>query len=88
MSLKHEQYMSLMRTRELLYDMLNGKYFPKTRREQRELASRCLRHFPVLKDTGEPVFSADNFPCDSIEEHFRPRKDMLQAVASVVASED
>jgi hypothetical protein len=57
MSLKSEQYESLRRTRELLYDLLDSKKRPKSVKETKDRASRCLRHFPPLREDGEPLFS-------------------------------
>jgi hypothetical protein len=57
MSLKHEQFTALLRTRELLFDLLDSKKCPKTRREMKERAYRCLKHFPFLDKDGEPLFS-------------------------------
>jgi hypothetical protein len=70
MSLKHEQYRSLVATRKLLQDMITGEDFPKTRKGQREIASRCLKHFPPLLRTGEPFFSTDSIPCPEIEDDY------------------
>jgi len=57
MSLKDEQFRSLQMTRDFLYIMLDSQRRPKKVSEIREMALRCLRHYPVLKDDGEPVFS-------------------------------
>lgn len=57
MSLKHEQYEALRRTRELLFDLTNPKRRPKTQAEMRDRVSRCMRHFPPLMEDGEPIFS-------------------------------
>ena len=61
MSLRYEQYLALARTRDLLRDLLTGENYPRTKREMRERASRCLKHFPPLREDGEPMFSRDNF---------------------------
>jgi hypothetical protein len=61
MSLKSEQYESLRRTREFLFDLLDPKKRPKSVKETRDRVSRCLRHFPPLHADGEPMFSNDNF---------------------------
>jgi hypothetical protein len=57
MSLKFEQYESLLKTREFLFDLLDPKKRPKSVKETRDRVSRCLRHFPPLKSDGEPMFS-------------------------------
>jgi len=59
MSIKTEQYRALKMTREFL----SGKR-PTTVKEWNEKTSRCLRHFPFLKETGEPIFSKDEFTKD------------------------
>ena len=61
MSLRYEQRRALLKSRELLYDLLNSKKRPKTVRELRERASCAVRHFPVLDERGEPYWSLDEF---------------------------
>ena len=61
MSLKFEQCWALARTRSLLYDLVTPECRPKTVKELRNRVFRCLRHFPPLTDTGEPMFSSDGF---------------------------
>ena len=61
MSLKSEQYYSLLITREFLYDLMNSKKRPKTVKELKLRASRCLWHYPMLNKNGMPIFSNDNF---------------------------
>ena len=68
MSLKNEQYYSLVKTQEFLRDLLNVDQYPKTKKEMRDRAYRCLKHFPHLKETGEPMFSLDNFECPKIKD--------------------
>lgn len=60
MSLRHEQYAALRKTREFLGWLLTEKG-RLTKGELRKRASACLRHWPVLKASGEPVFSEDDF---------------------------
>lgn len=60
MSIKIEQYQALKNTRNFLRELLTPER-PKTARELKEKATRCLRHFPFLKETGEPIFSKDEF---------------------------
>lgn len=64
MSLRYEQYNSLKITRDFLIDLLNSKKRPKTVKETRERASRCLRHFPPLGYNGKPLFSKDDLTKD------------------------
>jgi len=64
MSLRYEQYNSLKRTWEFLRSLLAPGTRPKTVKELREKAYRCLRHFPTLHDTGQPLWSKDDFTYD------------------------
>jgi hypothetical protein len=57
MSLKKEQYNSLLWTRDLLYDLLDPKKRPKTQKEMKDRVKRCLRHYPFLESDGKPMFS-------------------------------
>jgi hypothetical protein len=61
MSLKYEQYHSLKKTQSFLRDLLFTDTRPKTVKELKARAYSCLRHFPHLKENGEPMFSQDNF---------------------------
>lgn len=63
MSLRYEQYRALQLTRELLRDFLTGSV-KLTKKETRERASRCLRHYPFLNEKGRPMFSQDSFTDD------------------------
>lgn len=67
MSLKYEQYRALYATKEFLRDLLNPHTYPNTKKEMRERASRCLKHFPYLDETGQPIFSSDEFECPVIK---------------------
>ena len=64
MSLRYEQYNSLMRTQEFLCDLFSVEDYPKTKKEMRERASACLRHFPCLHENGQPMWSQDSFTKD------------------------
>ncbi len=66
MSLKYEQFRSLVTTRELLSELLTVDGYPKTKKEMRARVSRCLRHYPPLDRTGAPMFSRDEFECPEI----------------------
>jgi hypothetical protein len=61
MSLRFEQRRALLRSRELLYDLLNPQKRPKTVKEMRQRVSSALRHFPFLTEQGEPMWSNDEF---------------------------
>lgn len=69
MSLRYENYYALYKTREFLRDLLHSSTRPKTGKELKDRAYSCLRHFPFLKDNGEPMFSQDEFPCPPIKPH-------------------
>lgn len=62
MSLRFEQYNSLLMTRRFMRDLLDPQKRPKTVKETRARVCQCLRHFPLLRETGEPMFSQDSFP--------------------------
>ena len=64
MSLRYEQYHALKMTRDLLRDLLDPKLRPKTQKEMRERVLGCLRHYPFLEESGEPMFSKDEFTED------------------------
>ena len=57
MSLKNEQYWALKKARDFLRDLMDSKKRPKTVKEMKDRAYSCLRHYPFLKDDGEPMFS-------------------------------
>ena len=61
MSLRLQQYRSLASTQALLYDLLQKKTRPDSVKELKARVHRCLRHWPPLKEGGEPMFSQDNF---------------------------
>jgi hypothetical protein len=67
MSLKYEQYNSLVKTQKFLRDLLFTETRPKKVSELKDRAYSCLRHFPHLKENGEPMFSQDDFPCPKIQ---------------------
>jgi len=64
MSIRIEQYRSLLETREFLFALLDPSQTPRVPRAVRERASWCLRHFPFLRDNGEPEFSQDSIGLD------------------------
>ena len=61
MSLKLEQFRSLAATQALLFDLLETKKRPKTVKELKARVFRVLRHWPPLREGGEPMFSQDTF---------------------------
>ena len=63
-SLRYEQYRALMMTREFLRDLLTVERYPKNKREMRERVSQCLRHYPYLYESGQPIWSQDDFTED------------------------
>lgn len=66
MSLRYEQQRALWDTRLLLYDILAGNVGKKA--DLRARAYRCLKHYPFLDSTGEPMFSQDGFPCPRLDD--------------------
>jgi hypothetical protein len=47
MTLPHEEYQSLVATKNFLYDLLNSAHTPNVPSDIRERASRVLKHFPM-----------------------------------------
>ena len=64
MSLRYEQRAALLKSRELLGDLLDAQKRPKTVKELRMRAMSALRHFPFLDHRGEPIWSNDPFSDD------------------------
>jgi len=63
MSLRYEQYRSLVETRQLLRDIICGRVTG----DVKDRASCCARHFPYLDETGAPMFSQDCFECPPVQ---------------------
>jgi hypothetical protein len=63
MSLRYEQYWSLAKTRDFLRELLirPGRW---TKKELKDQASRCLKHYPPLTGKGQPIWSNDEFTED------------------------
>jgi hypothetical protein len=61
MSLRHEQRRALLRSRDLLCDLLDTQKRPKTVKELQVRVLSALRHFPFLDERGEPMWSQDEF---------------------------
>jgi len=61
MSLRYEQCTAILRSRELLRELLHAPGKKWTKKELRDRAYSCLRHFPMLSEQGMPIFSADEF---------------------------
>jgi hypothetical protein len=61
MSLRYEQHRALRRSRDLLCDLLEPSRRPKTVKDLRLRVVSALRHFPMLTESGEPMWSQDNF---------------------------
>lgn len=65
MSLRYEQYRSLVKTRDFLRSLLGGPAErPRTVAQLKAGALACLRHFPFLDERGQPHFSSDGFGPD------------------------
>jgi hypothetical protein len=75
MSLRYEQCYALYKTREFLRDLLSTDTRPKTVKELKDRAYSCLKHFPFLKENGEPIFSQDDFPCPPIKRYEQKPED-------------
>ena len=75
MSLKCEQYQSLVKTRKFLRDLLNEEIKIKNKKEIAERITECLKHFPFLDKYGEPIFSQDSFPCPEINKTVEESED-------------
>lgn len=69
MSLRYEQYRSLVETRQLLHDIIVGR--AGNTHEVKARASMCARHFPYLDETGAPMFSNDGFDCPPTESAYK-----------------
>jgi hypothetical protein len=65
-SLRYEQYRALLYTRDFMRDLLTVEAYPKTKREMRERARACLRHFPLLYESGQPIWSRDDLTKDCL----------------------
>jgi hypothetical protein len=61
MSLKYEQKRAIKQTRDFLSELLTINGIPKTKKELRQKASRCLKHFPPLDKDNNIMWSNDNF---------------------------
>ena len=64
MSLRYEQYRALMTTRNFLRDLLTVEKYPKSKGEMRRRVHSCLRHYPYLYPTGQPMWSKDDMTED------------------------
>lgn len=60
----YDQYKTIRRARNFLRSLLDPKETPKLPRKYRTEAYRCLRHFPTLHDSGQPIWSQDPFTED------------------------
>jgi hypothetical protein len=66
MSLRYEQYSALLKSKELLLDIMNPLTTPQSKEELTNRAYRAMRHFPALTENGQPIFSTDPFTKDDI----------------------
>ena len=64
MSLRYEQYHSLKMTKQLLVDLLFPDTRPKRISELKRRVGCCLLHYPLLEESGKPIFSKDEFTKD------------------------
>ena len=65
MSLRYEQYRALHDTLRLLMDIHRQDV---KLGELKDRAYNCLRHYPLLDERGEPMFSNDPFECPIINQ--------------------
>ena len=72
MSLRYEQYRSLVETRQLLHDIITRRV--GATQEAVERASMCARHFPYLDERGAPMFSNDGFNTPPVESAYLGQK--------------
>lgn len=61
MSLRYEQYRALRSSRDFLTSLLHSSTRPRTAKELKARAYACLRHYPMLTEAGQPLFSQDSF---------------------------
>lgn len=61
MSLRYEQLNALKLAHDLLIDLLFTDTRPKTVKELKSRADRCLRHYPYLDASNRPIWSNDEF---------------------------
>jgi hypothetical protein len=66
MSLRYEQYRSLLLTKRLLAAILVNPHSHWTATDLKERASQALKHFPPLTENGEPQWSKDRLTQDEI----------------------
>ena len=64
MTLRYQQYNSLLVTRKLLSDLLTVERYPRTKKEMRERVRWCLKHYPHLDEQGQPYWSPDDLTDD------------------------
>lgn len=60
MSIRIEQFRSLLYTRKLLVEWLDPKLRPKGVEQMKVRVLQALRHFPPLEENGRPIFSKDD----------------------------
>lgn len=61
MSLRYEQHAALKQSHQLLVDLLRAETRPKNMTELKSRVMGCLRHYPLLLDSGKPIWSKDEF---------------------------
>lgn len=65
MSLRYQQYAALAQTRDFLRRMFQRPFPYKTIAEMRENARQCLHHYPRLYESGQPMWSRDDYTEDA-----------------------
>jgi hypothetical protein len=61
MSLRHEQYRALTSARNFMRELLDPSITKRVPKAVRARAYNVLRHYPMLRENGEPIFSNDSF---------------------------
>jgi hypothetical protein len=61
MSLRFEQCNALLKARTFLRELMRPRKGAWTKKELRDRAYGCLKHFPHLGENGMPYFSQDEF---------------------------
>lgn len=69
MSLRYEQERALLMARELLADLITKPQRLLVRSVVRQRAASALKHYPLLEESGKPIWSQDDFalPKDPIK---------------------
>jgi len=67
MSLRYEQYRSLLLAKALLLEIINKPHAHWTAHTLKRRAAQAMRHFPCLTEKGEPDWSRDTMTVDEVK---------------------